>query len=116
VALGVLSDSRRQYNECVRPRANTVCESAPKIEIDLPAELRDEAQRIASEENWTLGQAVIFLVKRGVDSQRAAEEQLKRSYDRVMAGDADAAKHADARKDLTKAIFGPDAIATDQVL
>lgn len=91
-----------------------VCEVEPEILVDVPLALREEAQRIAKEENWTLSKAIVFLAERGVEAQRSAELELKRSYERLM-DEKDTAQKPEARKDLIKAIFGPDSIATDQV-
>jgi hypothetical protein len=77
--------------------------------VTLPPDLLAEAQRIASQEKWTISQTVIFLAKRGVVSQKKAEENLERSYARFMADP----KNAEAGDDLITSIFGPDAVAKD---
>lgn len=88
------------------------CEQQPETSVVLPPDLLNEAQRIATEENWTLGEAVVFLAKRGVKVERLAESALKRSYKRLM-NEQDPAKKSGARKNLIKKIFGPDSIAKD---
>lgn len=98
------------------PETKTVCEGQfTTVAIDVPQALREEAQRIASEENWTLSKAIVFLAACGVDAQRAAEQKVKLSYERLMNEQADPAQKHVARNDLFRATFGSDAIATDQV-
>jgi len=77
--------------------------------ITLPPDLLAEAQRIASEEKWTIGQTVIFLAKRGVVSQKKAEAKLERSYARFVAD----SQNTEAGNDLITSVFGADALAKD---
>lgn len=92
-----------------------VCDVQPEILVDLPRPLREEAQRIANEENWTLSKAIVFLAQCGVEARRSAEQELKRSYERLI-NEKDPGEKAEARRDLVRAIFGPDSVAKDQVL
>jgi hypothetical protein len=62
-----------------------------------------------------LGQAILFLAQRGVDAQRAAEQGVRSAHERLLSESSGSPEHTDARNDLIRAIFGPDAIATDKV-
>ena len=77
--------------------------------VTLPPDLLAEAQRIAGEESWTVSQAVVFLVKRGVEIQRKAEAHLEKSYAQFMADP----QNTEAGDQLIACIFGPDALAKD---
>ncbi len=89
-----------------------VYEQGTEISITLPETLLNEVQRIADEEEWTLDQAAAFLVQRGLQLQSASEENLQRSYERLV-NEEDGSKKPEARQELIKAIFGPSAIAKD---
>lgn len=83
--------------------------SQTAIGVTLPPDLLAEAQRIADEEKWTVGQAIVFLVRRGVDVQRKAEFLLEKSYAQFMADP----QNTEAGDHLIASIFGPDALAKD---
>lgn len=79
------------------------------MNVTLPLDLLEEAQRIAAEEKWTVGDAVVFLAKRGAAAQEKAEMNLESSYQQFMANPQD----KEAGDNLISSIFGPEAIAKD---
>jgi len=61
-----------------------------------------------------MSRALVALAARGVRAEAEAKEQLKISYHRFLA-ENDPSRKNEAGKDLTRAIFGKDAIAQDSI-
>lgn len=77
--------------------------------VEIPAALLDEAERIAERQNWTIAEAVRYLISRGVDVQHATERRVANAYDAFMnASDLD---REQAGKDLLRSVFGSNSAA-----
>jgi hypothetical protein len=77
--------------------------------FEIPAVLLKEAERIAQQQDWTIAEAVTYLVSRGVDAQHATERTVARAYDAFMnASDLD---REQAGKDLLRSVFGSNSVA-----
>ena len=77
--------------------------------MTLPSPLAEIANRIAAEQHWTLSEAVIFLVKRGVKAQQEAEQRVAMAHEDLV--NADPSKREEAENNLIRAIFGPESLA-----
>jgi hypothetical protein len=77
--------------------------------FEIPAPLLKEAERIAGQQNWTIPEAVTYLVSQGVEAQHATERTIARAYDAFMsASDLD---REQAGKDLLRSVFGSNSVA-----
>jgi hypothetical protein len=86
-----------------------VAETETTITVTFPAELFAEIRRISSEENWPEGKAVIMLATLGAKAQKQAEQALQSSYEQFMA-EGDSQKQDALGDELTRSVFGPEAI------
>ena len=76
---------------------------------DLPAALFNEAERIAHQQNWTVAEAVTYLVKRGIDAQHGTERAVTQAYNAFM--NASEQDREQAGKELIRSIFGSQSVA-----
>jgi hypothetical protein len=79
--------------------------------VTIPAPLVAEVRRVAKERKVTLSRALVSLAERGIQADLEAKEKLKAAYSRFMDEQKPGPKN-EAGKDLVRAIFGADAIAT----
>jgi hypothetical protein len=79
------------------------------VTLALPPESAAVASRIAAEQHWSFADAVLFLVKRGVKAQEAAERTVADRYERFMKSDVK--EQQTTGDDLIRAVFGPESIA-----
>ena len=77
-----------------------------EVTVMLPLALAEVANKIAAEQHWTLPEAVVFLVKRGVKAQQESERTVANNYERYMLSNPLEEEKTGA--DLMRAIFGPD--------
>src|SRR5881628_4203255 len=83
--------------------------------VTIPAQLAVEVERVARKQHLTMSRALVVLAQRGVDAEAAARANLGAAYRRFIA-EADLERKNEAGKDLTRAVFGKDAIAEDPLL
>lgn len=89
-------------------RAETTRQMQAETSIILPAPLAIVAEQIAKDQNWSLPDAIVFLVKRGVEAQVKAEAAVEASYEKFMQAEPENEEPSD---DLIRTIFGPESIA-----
>jgi hypothetical protein len=83
--------------------------------VTIPGPLAAEVRRVAKERRLTLSRALVSLAERGVQAENDEKENLRVSYERFI-GEQEPTRKDDAGKDLSRAMFGKDAIAEDPVL
>jgi hypothetical protein len=83
--------------------------------VTIPGPLAAEVRRVAKERRLTLSRALVPLAERGVQAENDEKENLRVSYERFI-GEQEPTRKDDAGKDLSRAMFGKDAIAEDPVL
>jgi hypothetical protein len=89
--------------------AHMAIETNATITVNFPADLFQEIQRIAAEEGWPPSKAVILLAKLGAKAQKQAEQSLHSTYQAFMS-ETDPQTLDKRGDDMTRAIFGPEAI------
>ncbi len=82
--------------------------------VTIPAPLVAEVRRVAKERNLTMSRALVSLAERGIRADLEAKENLKTAYKRFIGAQEAGAKN-EAGKDLVRAIFGTNAIATEAI-
>ncbi len=98
------------------PSKNTRNSKAKPVRqsVTIPAPLVAEVRRVARERKLTMSRALVSLAERGIQADLEAKKNLKAAYERFMNEQKPGPKE-EAGKDLIRAIFGTDAIATDTI-
>ena len=89
-----------------------IAESNTQALVTFPEPLWQETQRIASEQNWSVNEVIVYLARVGAASHRRAECNLKARYD-AFVDEPDPEKQSRAGREMIRAIFGPESIAQD---
>src|SRR5580700_3465297 len=87
------------------PRTRTLRQS-----VSIPAPLAVEVRRVARERHLTISRALVTLAERGVRAEQDSKENLKTAYRRFLK-EKEPSRKDEAGRDLTRAVFGKDAIA-----
>ena len=88
---------------------------AVRQSVTIPAPLASEVRRVAKERHLTMSRALVALAERGVRAELDAKENLQATYQRFMKEQEPTLKE-EAGKDLSRAIFGKDALAENPLL
>jgi hypothetical protein len=107
----------RQYNEIMPTRTKaprSLKAKAVRQSVTIPAPLVAAVRRVAKERRFTMSRALVCLAERGVQAELDAKENLKTTY-KLFMNEQEPARKNQAGKDLVRAIFGKDAIATEDL-
>ena len=102
---------RRDTGE-VESKSQMIAESNTQALVTFPEPLWQETQRIASEQNWSVNEVIVYLARVGAAYHRRAECNLKSRYD-AFVYELDQEKQSRAGREMIRAIFGPESIAQD---
>jgi hypothetical protein len=75
--------------------------------IDVPGPIVTVAEQLARDQAWSFEQALVVLLRWGVDRHQARTEELTTKYNAMMAGQT-AEEQETAGDELMLAIFGPE--------
>ena len=89
--------------------ARMAVEKETTVTITFPADLSQEIRRISAEEQWPESKAVILLARLGAKAQKQAEQSL-RSLHASFVNESNPQRQDKLGDDLTRSIFGPEAI------
>ncbi len=72
--------------------------------VEVPERMMREAKRIAQQQHWTISEAVVYLVNRGIEAQSETERTITQAYQVFM--NAPQEKKEEVGKELIQSIFG----------